>query len=157
MVNTREIQLTRGFAAIVDATDYESLSKFKWSVLKGTNTYYAVRSLRINGKATKRYMHIEIMKPANGKMIDHSDRNGLNNQKINLRYCNRSQNGCNKIGHGAVKYLGVSKHLHKFRAQIHVNGKRKHLGLFNSAEEAAVEYNTAAKFHHKEFANLNVI
>jgi len=41
------IPLTQGKVAIVDAADYERLSKYKWYAKKGWRTYYAVRGVRV--------------------------------------------------------------------------------------------------------------
>jgi len=39
----REIPLTQGKVAIVDAKDFECLNQFKWYAHKNVNTWYAVR------------------------------------------------------------------------------------------------------------------
>ena len=43
----------------------------------------------------------------------------------------------------------------KWRAAISYNGIYKHLGYFESEEEAARAYDAAAKIYHGEFATLN--
>ena len=67
-----------------------------------------------------------------------------NNQNINKPQKN------NKTG-----YLGVSfmKNRNKYQAQICINGKTKHIGLFDSAKEAHDEYIKYKRKHHK-FSNL---
>jgi hypothetical protein len=54
-------------------------------------------------------------------------------------------------------YKGISRSstTNKWVAGIRFNGKRKHLGTFGSAEEAARVYDKAAKLLHGEFACLN--
>jgi len=97
-------------------------------------------------------------------MVDHIDRDGLNNQKSNLRVCTNSQNSCNKIAHSdrrASKYKGIGhtkrNRTKKWSAKICVNGKQKGLGSFLTEREAAEAYNVAALKYHGEFANLNVL
>jgi hypothetical protein len=41
-------------------------------------------------------------------------------------------------------------------AYLNFEGKRQHLGLFDSEEDAARAYNSAAEKIHKEFARLNL-
>jgi hypothetical protein len=55
-------------------------------------------------------------------------------------------------------YKGVSinkPYTNKFRASIQINGEKKHLGYFDTAEDAARSYDIAARIYHGEFARLN--
>lgn len=148
----------RGFA-LVDCSDFEELSQYKWNMLKSRNTQYAQREVRnADGKVEKITMHVQIMQPPKGMEVDHIDGNGLNNQRSNLRICTRTQNRQNV---GAMKnnksgYKGVSLHkaTNKWLAQIRVDGKHHHLGLFTNPEEASKAYIQACKKYHGEFANL---
>lgn len=93
--------------------------------------------------------------------IDHKDRNKLNNLKDNLRIVTESQNQQNRElqSNNLSGWKGVSWHLYnqKWQAQIGVNGKPIHLGYFDTAEDAARAYNTAAIYYFGEFAVLNII
>ncbi len=95
------------------------------------------------------------------ELCDHKDGNGLNNQRNNIRAATKSQNNMNKIGRGSSSYLGVYIHkkdaVKKWRAQIKVNDKKIHIGVFEREEDAALAYNKMAIKYHKEFANLNII
>lgn len=86
----RIIPLTRGLHAIVDAKNYEWLSRHKWSVHDAGRgrTRYAVRA----HKGRKIFLHGEIMKTPPGMVVDHINRNGLDNREDNLRNCTRLQN-----------------------------------------------------------------
>jgi hypothetical protein len=142
------IKLTQGQFSQVDDEDYEFLNQFKWQAYKAPNTYYAMRESK--GKTIR--MHRIIMKTPSNLMVDHIDHNGLNNQKINLRNCNASQNQCNKKPIGSSIYLGVNICI---RATIRINNKNVNLGSFKTEIEAAKAYDKAAKENFGEFANLN--
>jgi hypothetical protein len=73
-------------------------------------------------------------------MIDHIDGNKLNNAFANLRLCTKSQNGMNRGATKANK-LGVKgvywdAKACKYKAQIKINGKTKHIGYFADFELA---------------------
>jgi len=94
----RRIPLTKGQIAIVDPDDYERLSKYKWSASEHGKTWYAVRREYL--KKTKKqkciYMHHEIIELPSGMVVDHVNRNGVDNRKRNLRAATYSQNNFNK-------------------------------------------------------------
>ncbi len=91
-------------------------------------------------------------------IVDHKNRNGLDNRKANLRVATRMQNtwnSINGINRGFSKYKGVRKHHNKWRAVIEYSGKKVHLGCFAGEIEAAGAYDAAARKYHGEFAVLN--
>jgi hypothetical protein len=157
-----EIPLTRGKVAIVDDTDYEWLSQWKWSChINRSGNCYAVRTawnprryIRMHRLITDAPRHLE---------VDHINGDGLDNRRSNLRLVTRSQNTQNRkpYPNSTSRFKGVSfnKRLGKYEAQIQVRQgrvKRKfHLGLFYSEEEAARIYDAAAAHHFGEFAKLN--
>ena len=153
--------------AIVDDADYEWLNQFKWSCVRSkSGTYYAVRNNTSNNKEGQNIlMHREILglSHKDGKITDHIDRNGLNNQRSNLRTCTATQNQQNQRPRQAKgessKFKGVfwRKAREVWVAQIKVNKKRRFLGYFDSEIEAAEAYNRAAIEYFREFAVLNKI
>jgi len=87
----KEIQLTKGFTALVDDEDFERVNKFKWHVIKGKTTYYAVTHFKRNGRDSSLRMNILVMGThPTLKYIDHIKGNGLDNQKHMLRFCTNS-------------------------------------------------------------------
>ena len=94
-------------------------------------------------------------------VVDHIDRNKLNNQITNLRWVTQQQNNMNStIRTGtSSQYKGVtlSKKANKWRAYIMLNRKLIHLGYFDTEEDAARAYNAKAIELFSEFANLNPV
>ena len=154
-------------ASYIDAADYPLIKDYYWRARRGGNKrggirrathteYYAISS------GDEQQMHNIIMGPApDGKTVDHEDRNGLNNRRLNLRFVtpaesaqNRGVN-CNKTQSG---YKGVRRYSRKpklFEARIQINKKRISLGSFKTEEEAAEAYNEAALKYFGDFAVLN--
>lgn len=160
----KEIPLTQGKFAKVDDEDFERVNQFKWCAVKRRDVFYAIRSIKINGKWTKQYMHRFITNAKPGKEVDHENNDGqdsgLDNRKSNLRFCTRAQNLCNqrKQKRASSKYKGVywQAGRKKWRAQIQANGRKICLGVFDSEEEAARTYDRAALKLFGEFARLNL-
>lgn len=154
------IKLTQGKFAIVDDEDFEYLNQWKWHVSKKRNTYYAQRNVfAAKGKQKTILMHRLLIKPDKGFGTDHINRNGLDNRRENLRQCTRSQNAQNAklrsdntSGYKGVTYSKTNKGYVVF---IRVKGKRKYLGCFNTATEAARIYDENALIYHGEFAMIN--
>ena len=104
-------------------------------------------------------MHRQIINPSKRKIVDHINRNPLDNRRANLRIVTKSQNNMNRSGRRGTssKYKGVSwsKTINCWRAMISVNKKGIFLGRFDSETEAAKAYDEAAKKYHGEYAYLN--
>lgn len=156
----KELKLTKGLVSLVDDEDYEWLSQWKWVAVKGNKTFYASRPGSPIGKRI--LMHREILGEIPlGLFPDHKDRNGLNNQRNNLRLATRYQNQANRSSFkgSSSKYKGVCfyKGRNVWQAHIRKNGVLMWLGNYKSEEFAAQVYNKAAIEIHGEFANLNPI
>lgn len=91
--------------------------------------------------------------------VDHINGDILDNRWENLRIATHSQNMKNRgaPSNNTSGYKGVSFHRKKgkWRAAIHSEGKKYHLGYFNSAELASQAYEEAAKIHHGNFARIS--
>jgi hypothetical protein len=141
----KEIELTQGYKALVDDADFDWLNEYKWCADVRSHTVYAVRSGSV-------LMHRMIMNHPVGMTVDHKDRNGLNDQRSNLRLATLTQQQGNKVGHGVAGVKGVTFHHGRWRATICTDGVQKHLGRFDTIEEAEAAYAQAARAYFGEFA-----
>ena len=74
--------------------------------------------------------------------IDHINGNVLDNSPKNLRLVNNRQNGQNLKTHREGKLVGCNYHKpsKKWRAEIWVKGKNRHIGMFSTEQEAYEAY-----------------
>ena len=151
------IKLTKNQFSIVDNEDYERLIIYSWHAQKDKNTYYARTntSKKLGTSQTVRMHHFIIGFPLKGMKVDHINGNGLDNRKENLRIITSRENSQNNFSKRQNKatsiYPGVYwfKLRKKWRASFQCNGKSKHLGLFDSEEEASYKYEEAVIEHEK--------
>ena len=149
---SKEIPLTRGYFAIVDDEDYDFISQWKWYAYRkeSTDSTYACRDIRIDGKKKCIHMHRLLNKTPEGFVTDHINGNGLDNQKANLRSATHQENmiNCRRRKIGSSKYRGISWHIgnKKWYAQMTVNSKNMYIGSFKTELEAKEAYD---KFRSK--------
>jgi hypothetical protein len=147
------IPLTKGMETIIDDADYW-ISALTWVASLQRDRYYAKTPRGI-------YMHRVLVSAQEGEMVDHINGCALDNRRNNLRVCTRGQNQRNGTTltrrHNTTGFRGVTvdKRDGAFCAGILANGKKHYLGRFRAAEEAAREYDKAARLLHGEFATLN--
>jgi hypothetical protein len=75
-------------------------------------------------------------------VVDHINNNKEDNRVENLQVVSQRLNASKDR---KTKYTGVTKHGDKWRARIRIEGKNKHLGLFNTPEEASNKYQEILK------------
>ena len=148
----KRIPLDNGLYALVDAADYEWLSRHKWHC---NGSGYAAR--REKGKLI--LMHREIMPPPRGLVVDHVNRNKLDNCRSNLRVCTHAENLRNrpqKRG-SSSRFRGVGRRKDRKRcyARLVFEGKQIWLGCFDDEVEAARAYDRMAVELGIVFARLN--
>lgn len=139
----REIPLTQGQLAIVDADMFDYLNQFKWWAHKDGNTFYAETTVPGNGKRLKIKMHHVVSgKPLYKLQTDHRNGNGLDNRRDNLRTVSNRENGRNRIeireGRKSSKFIGVywNKTKLKWQAYMKIGTRSIYLGRFEKEKEA---------------------
>lgn len=152
------IPLTQDKFATVDDEDYEKLSAYRW---RYDNGYAKCGHSRYNDMWR---MHEMILgQPTYGKVWDHIDQDGTNNQKSNLRLASRSQNGINRdiLKNNTLGFKGIKRQVYKgkikYSARITKDGTSYSLGCYLTKEEAALAYNKKAIEFFGEFAKLNIV
>jgi hypothetical protein len=129
--------------AVIDESDYTTLSKFSWSLSHG----YAVSELQSMHKML-------IGDVPKDHVIDHINNDKLDNRKCNLRIATRSQNSQNKQKrqNTSSKFIGVTKFDGKYNASGNGFG---HLGRYDKEEDAAKQYDIYTYLTHGEHAKTN--
>lgn len=140
----KKIKLTKNKYALVDNSDFKWLSQWKWyaSAKVDSHSFYVKRSDNIR-------MSRLLMNPPKGMLVDHINRNPLDNRKSNLRICTSSQNNMNRgsyLKNKTSKYKGI--HFdeirkgcilkNKWRATIQINKKVIGLGSLTYLQSAAI-------------------
>ncbi|MCK4778267.1 MAG: HNH endonuclease [Actinomycetia bacterium] len=125
---------------LIDSEDEWLLKAFKWH--KHKKEYVTYARAYITGTKTRIVLHQAIIgRPLNGLVIDHKNKNGLDNRRKNLRIVKNTINQQNRIFRkNKTGFQGVSFNKGKYRAQIYRNGIRKYLGSFDTPEEAHKSY-----------------
>ena len=133
-----------------DFDDYEKIKNFCWSV-DSSNGYVIAKETK--NKRIK--LHRLVMDFPEFLLVDHIDRNKLNNRKSNLRLCTSSQNvkNCLESIRNTSGKKGVYKHINgKWKSAITNDGKNIFLGVYDSYEDAVNARITAENFYFGEFA-----
>jgi hypothetical protein len=138
--------------AIVDEQDYKALHMHKWRITKDGYAYRFASHGPIK-------LHSEICPAPKGLIVDHKNRNPLDCRRTNLRVVTKQQSEWNKGPYrtNTSGYKGVSFDTHRnlWASWITANGKRRFLGRFSTAKQAARAYDSAAQQLHGQFAYLN--
>ena len=129
---------------------YRKMKSGKWKLITNVdNNCGGYNRIKINDKMIKRHRiigHTFLGLDINDtkQLIDHFDRDKLNNSLTNLRVVNHQQNGFNRNSKG----YSFRKALNKFKAQIVLNGKNIFLGYFTTEDEARAAYQAAKLIYH---------
>lgn len=173
MSEPARLPIGRGLFALVDAADFDRVSRLAWHATTkkaAPGVFYVQHTwARTSGRRGSVSLHRFVMgcERGDGKVIDHRDGNPLNNQRNNLRVTDARGNATNVTRSKQQKiggYKGVSwnPRAKKWQApicagEVKANGKRRqlYLGVFTDPIDAARAYDAAALLHFGEYASLN--
>lgn len=145
----------QGAVVLLDDEDASLLDGVRWSLTQHGH----VKGWR-SGQLV--YLHHLVLDVPSSCMVDHRNRDPLDNRRSNLRVATRSQNGANRLADRrkageTSRFKGVAwdRARGRWHAWIHVDGKTRSLGRHSTEEAAAAAYNAAAMEAWGEFARLN--
>jgi len=136
------IKNVHGKAVIFDKQDEDIFNKYTWFLCKKeNNTFYVVTDIYLgNNKSKRKYFHQFILGTKKGFLIDHINRNPLDNRRSNLRFATRSLNAFNsKIRNdnkSGYRNISFDKSRNKWVARKQIGDKYKFLGRFETKNDA---------------------
>lgn len=145
---------------LVDEDDFKKYGHLKWCL--SSKGYVTRKQWNKKIKVDEEIrMHRVILSAKKGTIVDHVNRNKLDNRKSNLRLVSEHQSKWN-VGIGSrnkTGFKGVSfeKSRGVYRASIMLKGKQNFIGRFPCKIQAAKEYNKFAKKLFGKYAVLNEI
>lgn len=163
---TVEIPLTRGKVTIIDDEDWPLVSQYTWGAFTSSGRrkphWYATATTPRHEGGKSIRLHRLLLNAPKGVQVDHIDGDGLNNRRANLRLCTHGQNQQNRKAVVSKSGFKGVRRIHKkpqwsirWLATIKKDGRDRHLGSFDTAEDAARAYDRAAIQLFGEFAGLN--
>ncbi|MFC7799198.1 HNH endonuclease [Bacillus subtilis] len=161
----QKIPLSNGGYALVDDSDFEELSKYKWSKTRKDHrrTEYARTNIKIAGMYKTRSMHRLILglSTADRIIVDHINGNGLDNRRVNLRLANYSDNAANvklnKNNTSGYKGVNYRRERSLWRTEIRKGRKTVYKECSKCKHVAGLKYNVNALKIHGPFAWLNEV
>ena len=154
------VPLTRGYEAVIDATDVPLVQDCNWVVTSPTRSTVYAWAFFVDAEGVKSSlrMHRLFLSPEDSEVIDHIDGNGLNNRRNNIRICSVTENNWNTKVSRANRsgYAGVhwDRRKGKWRASIGFKGKDIHLGRFKDPMKAHEAYLRALAEYRGSFSPL---
>ncbi|MCB9082220.1 MAG: Pathogenesis-related transcriptional factor and ERF protein [Lewinellaceae bacterium] len=98
-----------------------------------------------------------VSKTQDRRLVGAKNGNKLDCRLENLVYRSRSVASRKRKTSSKAGYTGVYKENNRYRAVISVNRKSVHIGMFSTAEEAAMAYNAMSKKLYGDDGKLNQI
>lgn len=137
------IVLSNGNHSFISLEDVAELQWHNW--YEGKNGYAASR---IDGRIQT--LHRFIMNPQRCLVVDHIDRNPLNNRRENLRIVTQVENGLNSITSDRSLGVSIDRTHNTWKAYYHNGKHRINVGTYKTKEQAIIARVTAVEAFRKE-------
>ena len=127
--------------AIIDKDDYEKVSKYYWRL---NDSGYAIHIFADGSSIRLHRLILDLNDDSKDNIVvDHINRNKLDNRKLNLRETTQHKNSFNnnigknnKTGYIGISYLPESSKVNPWQSRIMYNWKTIYLGSFPTIEKA---------------------
>lgn len=132
-------------SAYIDTEDLKKIQEVDWSWYanfhKNSGTYYVMANAKKpDGSSTLVGLHRFLMDQPSGLVVDHIDRNPLNNKKSNLRIVTAAQNNQNtriqKNNRSGARGVYWCKQRNVWRAYVKVKGRYHYFGNHKNLQDA---------------------
>ena len=124
---------------IVDSQDIPLLQELSNTVMVDpfNGMYYAKTWLK---SGERKYLHRVLIQPPDDLVVDHINRNPLDNRKANLRavprWVNNQNTGISITNNTGYKWVSYNKDTQKYRGRFTHKGKKHCAGFFADPEQA---------------------
>lgn len=161
-----QIIVIDGESIIIDEEDLHLLQHGSWRIQRVKKAKYLRWKTTVDGAVKGYLFHRLVMNAKDGTIVDHINRNSLDNRKSNLRFVTRTQNATNSTKRTercgvptTSRFYGVCfvKNKNRWRSTIRYGGRERYIGTFKDECAAAHAYDLASIKHHGEYGTRNFL
>jgi len=113
----------------------------KFKSIRGISFYYKLVRCRIGSDKTYSLTRL-LMQAGENELVDHRNRNPLDNRRSNLRIVSSRQNAINRTPNSSTGYIGVSittlRGRKRLRATFKPKGKRLNFSLYDEPDNRII-------------------
>lgn len=154
-----QVTLSDSQTMLCDIDIWEKVKDMRWTVNRQGYVQTTTREGREKSRAV--LFHSFVLKCDNTHVIDHINRNKLDNRKCNLRLATRAENSINSLStHSSTGARGVyvdKRKKRKYIAYLSTNGKNHRIGSFFTLAEAKEARENAVVKKYGEYAPKEMV